>query len=130
MNGIYNIAMSGLQSMKRTVMNHASNIANVTNVGSTKEGEKQPYAPVDTVSISNPDGQGVRTETVLRDPAQILIYDESSPFSNEEGVVAAPNVDLANELVGMKSASTLYKANAAVIRTQQEMDDEIMDILT
>ncbi len=130
MNGIYNIALSGLQSLKKTVFNHASNIANADNVGSVDKAGKQPYTPVDTVSISNPDGQGVRTETVLRDPAQVLVYDGSSPFANEEGIVATPNVDLVHEIVGMKTASTLYKANAAVIRTQKEMDDEIMDILT
>lgn len=130
MSNVYSIAMSGLQSLKRTVHNHASNIANAHNVGRADGSEPVAYMPVDTVTFSGEGNDGVRTETVLRDPAHVMVYDANSPFANEEGVIATPNVSLEHEIIGMQTASSLYKANAAVIRTQKEMDDELLNILS
>jgi flagellar basal body rod protein FlgC len=43
--------------------------------------------------------------------------------------VAAPNVDIATELVDSSVAALSYKANAAVIKTVKETDQYLMDIL-
>ena len=61
-----------------------------------------------------------------RDPATVVGPDPASPT----GLSAFPNVDLVEEAVNQKIALASYKANAAVIRTQQEIDDALLDIET
>ena len=39
-------------------------------------------------------------------------------------------IDLAQQIVTLQDASTLYKANAAVIRTEGEMQDAMLDVFS
>ena len=63
-----------------------------------------------------------------RMPASIRQYDPSAPFADADGMVAAPNVDLAQEAVGILQASVLFKANLAVFKTAHGMTKRLLDI--
>ena len=56
-----------------------------------------------------------------------LSYDPDALGANSEGLVAVPNVDLAQEAVNLIETKALFKANAAVIRTQEEMLGSLLD---
>jgi flagellar basal-body rod protein FlgC len=72
---------------------------------------------------------GVRSALRERDPAYVLATDKNSPYANEEGLIAAPNVDMGSELLAMKMAEIAYRANAAVIKTQLNNDKRLFDAL-
>ncbi len=47
----------------------------------------------------------------------------------EPGFLESSNVDLANEIISQRVEANVYRANAAVIRTADEMDREAIDLL-
>ena len=120
------IAVSGLAAAGEKARTAASNIANMGTVGALDPADgPAPYAPQDIVQKTDAGG-GVLTSQVARDPAFSPAYDPNSPFANEQGIVGAPNVDLATEAMTLKQAELAYKASAAVIRTAEKMQDELL----
>lgn len=120
------IALTGLQLASQKANAAASNIANA-NTSGAREGIEGPqaYAPIDVVETSTE--AGVRGEIVERDPATTLAYDPDAAFADEQGLVAAPNVDLGEEIINLKQAALAYKANAAVARVANEIEQEILN---
>ena len=121
------IALSGMQAATKRVDAAASNIANAGTTGSVdKNATPQPYTPVDIVQTSQENG-GTRADTVARDPASTLLYQPDAPFASADGYIAAPAVDLAGEVISAKQAALSYKANAAVVKTVDDMEKEMLD---
>lgn len=107
----------------------ASNIANALTTGSLNDPENVPYTPLDTTSqAQGAETGGVQTNYTARDPAFIPAYDPDSPFADENGIIGAPNVSFAEEIVNMKLAEFAYKANINTIKTAGELFDEVLDI--
>lgn len=63
-------------------------------------------------------------------PSYTAQSDPSAPFANEDGLVAAPNVDLASEFVQMATAKYSFIANAKVIQAYAETEQTLLDIKT
>ena len=126
MSGILSTALSGLQAASARVAASANNIANVSTAGSLDEGGKEPYTPVDVVQSTTSTG-GVKADFQERDPATYEAYDPSASYANEEGLVAAPNVALEEELVNLNIAKHAYEANLAVIKTAKELDEALFE---
>lgn len=63
-------------------------------------------------------------------PSYTAQSDPSAPFANEDGLVAAPNVDLASEFVQMAAAKYSFIANAKVIQAYAETEQTLLDIKT
>lgn len=123
-------ALSGLLAASKRADAAANNIANAYSAGSTNPNHaRQPYTPVDTVDISNENLQGVRTETVQRNPGTVKTYDPDASFADSEGYISVPEVDLAAETVRLKVAEAAYKANAGTFEVTAEMADELNKIL-
>lgn len=131
MNAI-GIALSGLNAATQRVGASASNIANVATAGSLEAGGKAPYDALTTrqsaVSAADGLGAGVRAAVVSAGRPFVPSYAPDSPFANSEGLIGTPNVDLAEEAVHLNLAETTYKANVGVIKTAQEMSDELLRI--
>lgn len=128
----------------------ASNIANVRTTGplpasggsgtlagagssSTSSAYPAAYVPlrvdqVDQSSGSTPGGTSATVSTVS--PSYTAQYDSSAPFANQDGLVAAPNVDLTNEFVQMATAKYSFIANAKVIQAYSETEKSLLDITT
>lgn len=125
----------------------ASNIANVQTTGplpasgsSTSAGAGSPgiaptfpaaYVPlrVDQVSQSSGSTPGGTIATVSTvSPSYTAQSDPSAPFANQDGLVAAPNVDLASEFVELATAKYSFIANAKVIQAYAETEDTLLDI--
>lgn len=118
MIGAIQTALSGLFAATKRVEAGAHNIANMHTNG----------AAAQTVRQTAQDG-GVRAEIVQKNPPFTPTYHPGSPFADAQGMVQAPNVDLAEEAVNMTLAETAYKANIKVMQAAQDMQDEALNIL-
>ena len=58
----------------------------------------------------------------------VTAFDPSAPYADDRGMVASPNVDIANELVQTLIARFSYAANAQVIRADAQMSAALFDI--
>lgn len=122
-------AISGLNDSVLRISNAVSNIVNASSTGRLPENTgDQPtsFLPQDVITTSNDVG-GVTSSLKPRDPAYVTAPDPKSPSANAEGLVAAPNVDIAAELMNTLVASATYRANAAVIKAVGEDNKKLLD---
>jgi flagellar basal-body rod protein FlgC len=119
------IALSGLMGASKKVAAVASNVANLNTTGSLEDGGKAPYSTVTTTSTAQSTG-GVKTDIIPKNPGFVPAYDADSPFANGDGLIGVPNTDLAEEAVNLTLAKTAYKASLAVLKTENEMQDELL----
>lgn len=97
------IALSGLTAQKQRLSATASNVANALT---------EDYTPLETQlssQASNGQGAGVRAQVV-----------EST---------TQDQVDLSREAVDLLTTKAAFKANVAVIRKQDEMMDDLLNVL-
>ncbi|QQO32067.1 flagellar biosynthesis protein FlgC [Bradyrhizobium diazoefficiens] len=144
---IFSIATSGLSAASLRVNVAASNIANVRTTGplpasgasagagssSTSSAYPAAYVPlrvdqVDQSSGSTPGGTIATVSTVS--PSYTAQSDPSALYANQDGLVAAPNVDLASEFVQLATAKYSFIANAKVIQAYSETTESLLDIKT
>ena len=125
------IALSGLNAQKQKLAATANNIANVSTSGAvpTATNNSTVYKPLQTTFTSLDQGQGVTANITPDEKGYTVTFDPSSPFANDQGQIAVPNVDLAQEAVNAIEAKLAYKANISVIKTQEDMNKELLDTL-
>ncbi|MGH7001165.1 MAG: flagellar basal body rod protein FlgC [Stellaceae bacterium] len=128
---ILNTALSGLTAANQRLAAAASNIANAQDTGplAPQPGQTPPYQPSDTVQSTRPGGGTVATYRPVT-PASQAIYDPNSPFADGNGLVAAPNVDTAQQLVQAIIAKEAYAANAKVVEAAQSQQRATLDLFT
>jgi flagellar basal-body rod protein FlgC len=126
------IALSGLVASMKKLDASASNIANLSTVGSLDEQGIDPYTPITTAqsSLVAQDGIsfGVDSETIPKTNPYIPTYDPDSPFADQSGIIGVPNINLAEEAINIKIAALTFKANASIIEKASEMHDELINI--
>jgi flagellar basal-body rod protein FlgC len=134
MSSISTIALSGMNAAARRLEVSASNVANVASTGALPNadgtvpaGEPTAYAPLEVVQTANADG-GTQTGVTTVTPSTTAVSDPQAPFANQDGLVAAPNVDLSQELVGQMIASYSFAANAMVMTADDRMTKTLLDI--
>ena len=138
MNVAMNTALSGLTAASRHLDASASNTANARTTGplpadgnlaavQATPASGSPYVPVQAVNTAQPTG-GVRASLAPMSPALFAEYQPDSADANADGMVAAPNVDLARETVQQMIAGTTYKANAKVAQAADEMLKSVFDM--
>jgi flagellar basal-body rod protein FlgC len=117
------IARTGLDASMLRLTASASNIANAQSTGAVPGSGTGPaaYQPV-RADLSPSAGGGVQARLVAADPAYRLTYDPASVQADGRGMVAAPNVDLTDELVEQISAKLAFEANLKVIATASELE--------
>ena len=128
-------SVSGLLASSQRLNIAASNIVNsqVKSSPSAKENAapgltfNPGYTPLKAEQITTPSG-GTRTRTVAVSPANLSVYDPSSPLAGEQGTVNIPNVSFPAEIAEMKRASQAYKANAAVLKTLDETFKSLLKV--
>jgi flagellar basal-body rod protein FlgC len=137
---ILSIATSGLSAASLRVSVAASNIANVQTTGPlpASGGSSTPpssgiaptfpaaYVPLRVDQVSTSSGTVATVSAVS--PSYTAQSDPSAPFANQDGLVAAPNVDIASEFVELATAKYSFIANAKVIQAYAETTDTLLDI--
>ena len=132
MSTISNIGLSGMRAAAARLQAAASNIANAqTNGRIPAGGAAQPgdvYQPVDVVQIDQKGG-GVATSYAPRAGAYSMVPDANSPFADADGNVAAPDVDLATEMVNVILAKYQFAASTKIVEADDQMQKATLDTL-
>jgi flagellar basal-body rod protein FlgC len=127
MSVVSSIAMSGLNAAALRVQAAASNLANTRSSGAVRgEQGPAPYAPVEVRQQATPTG-GVSAQLSASPREPLVTYDPSAPYANAQGYVASPDIDPADEVVSLAMATYSFAANLAVVRTESEMMDALLD---
>jgi flagellar basal-body rod protein FlgC len=134
LDGISN-ALSGMGAASQRLNASASNVANVDSRGAFpvegltgRSGDAQkPYEPIRVEQSSNADG-GTSTNTRYVSPPYVPVFDTTSTFANDQGLVAAPNVDLAQEMTEQQSARQAFEANARSVQSMSDLVRKLYDL--
>ena len=114
------IAASGMFAAEKRLKVSASNVANMfdtgalagaSGVGGSSTGTA--YQPLRLQQTEAPGGG--TSATVVSGPAPVASYAPEDPSANASGMVASPNVDLAQETVDQISARLEFSANVTVV---------------
>lgn len=141
------IATSGLSAASLRLDVTASNVANAFTTGPLPAGfgsntsggagnsngssGLSAYVPLQVNQVDQASGStagGTSATVSAVSPSFVPQYDPSSPFANQDGLVAAPNVDLATQFVQLLTAKYSFAANAKVIQTYADMTKSLLDI--
>ncbi len=151
MSSITATALSGALTQSQRLANSATNIANARTAGALPpppggpqagpppagplpggpEGAPPPFQPLvgGQEAVAGPDGgQGTRPVFRPANPGFLPEYSPDSPFANADGMIAAPNVDLARERVEQMQGLRSYQANLAALKTADEMEREVLNL--
>ncbi len=126
------IALSGLMAQDQRLSVSANNIANADTTGALPT----PQAPASTVykpltvNFTSQPGGGVLSHVTSNPNGYTAVPDLNGPYANSQGLVAAPNVDLTQEMVNLLQAELLYKANIDVIKTQKHMMGDLLNMIS
>ncbi len=124
------IALSGLKAASLRVQASASNIANLRSSGATPGGGGQAaYQPLEIHETACASG-GVEAALAASSRDALLVYDPSAPFANAQGYVAMPDIDLVDEMLQLAAARYSFAANLEVLRTADEMQDDVRGLIT
>jgi flagellar basal-body rod protein FlgC len=129
---VSSIAASGLAAASLRLQVSASNVANMLDTGplpgtSNTSKFSAAYVPlrVDQVATA---GGGTAATTAPVSPSYLPQYDPGAPFADQNGLVAAPNVDLANEAVQQIIARYEFTANTKVMQVNAQMMQSLLNI--
>lgn len=125
-------ALSGLFASQKKLAASASNIANVTTAGALDNPDRAPYSAVTTVQeavTGAGEGRGVKSTVIPKNTPFVPSYAPDSPFADENGLIGAPNVNLAEEAVNVSLAGHSFKASLKIIEAASEMSDELIRVL-
>jgi len=131
MSPVSAIALSGMKAALQRFDAAASNIANVRSYGplpsAAATGYPPPYTPVDVVQMSVA-GCGVVSCVINSPRGPVAYYDPSAPYADANGMIGAPDIDLAGEMINLITAELDFAANVMVLRAESEMMASLFDI--
>jgi flagellar basal-body rod protein FlgC len=132
MSSVSSIAASGMAAATTRLQVAAGNIANASSTGPlpgapNAAGYPAAYSAQRVDQVAMPGGG---TRAIVRDasPGTVTSYDPSAPYADGNGMVAAPNVDMAGQAVQLLTARISFAMNAQVMRTQWQMMTSLIDI--
>ncbi len=135
MSSISTIALSGMNAATRRLEVSASNVANALTSGAlpaadgtAPAGAQQAYAPLQVIQTANADG-GTQASVTTVNPSYVVTSDPQAPFANQDGLVAAPNVDISQEMVNQMISSYSFAANAKVLTADDRMTKTLLDTM-
>ena len=131
MSIISSIAVSGMNVATLRLQVSAENVANAFTEGplpgaGNPSGFPGAYVPLRVEQVDTAGG-GTSASVVAVTPSYVSTYDPSAPFADGKGMVASPNVDLANEAAQQIMARYSYAADAAVVRIDSQMTSTLLD---
>ena len=126
-------AVSGMNAAALRLQVSASNIANAQSGGPLPDAVNAAsypaaYNALRVEQTANADGS-TRANRATMSPGVVAAFDPAAPYANAQGLVAAPNVDLWNELIQQLFARISFAANAKMVRADAQMTKSLVDIL-
>jgi len=120
---VFDISGSALIAQSQRLNTVASNLANAESVtGPGGNPYKAKHVIFSAVPLSNNASTGVEVQDVIEDqnPAR-MVYDPKHPVADKSGYVAMPNINVADEMVNMISASRSYQTNVETMNTAKTL---------
>jgi len=122
---IFEIASSGVTAQSQRLNATASNLANADSAaGPDGKAYQARQVVFQTVQLDrrDPRSQGVAVQGVIQDQSvPRRVHDPKNPMADEAGYVTLPNVNVAEEMVNMLSASRSYQTNLEVMNTAKSL---------
>ncbi|MEI6720494.1 MAG: flagellar basal body rod protein FlgC [Betaproteobacteria bacterium] len=122
---IFEIASSGVTAQSQRLNATASNLANADSAaGPDGKAYQARQVVFQTVQLDrkDPRSQGVAVQGVIQDQsAPRRVHDPKNPMADDTGYVTLPNVNVAEEMVNMLSASRSYQTNLEVMNTAKSL---------
>lgn len=124
-------ALSGMQASMAMMRASANNVANSESKGalpspSNAANVQTAYEPVRVEQTPLQDGGVISTYKPVT-PSYVPQYNPTEPYADINGMVAAPNVDLVDEMVTQVAAKQAYLANLTVVSTASELEQALID---
>ena len=113
MGSAMDISASGMQAASQWFSTTASNIVALTSAPPAPA-PQSPADAGDSASAHSP-------------PPFLLAYDPQAPYANMQGMVAAPDADLATEMVHLHEAANSFRANLLAFKVSSRMIDNLLD---
>ena len=128
--GTFDVGTTGLVAQSLRLNLIASNVANAETAVSA---DGQPYRARHAVFQAEPRnghaGQGVKVARIVEsDAAPRLEYRPVHPLANAQGYVVMPNVNPAEQMVDMVSASRAYQFNVEMMNTTKQLLLKTLDL--
>lgn len=121
----FQIAASGVTAQSQRLNVTASNLANADSAaGPDGKAYMARQVVFQTAQLDPKDQrvQGVVVQSVVEDTsAPRRVHDPKNPMADETGYVTLPNVNVAEEMVNMLSASRSYQSNIEVMNTVKSL---------
>lgn len=139
----FGISASALTANRLWLDLIANNLANIHTAGRPGDPAAPVYRrriPVFAEQLKNAlsssserrvfDGQGVRVTSVINDPAEPrMAYEPDHPLANPAtGLVAYPNINVANEMINVIIASRAYEASVTTLNAAKDMALRALEI--
>ena len=131
-------AASGLAAAVHRAEASASNIANIDSRGALPGGEaanvsapadvREAYVPVRVEQSSAGESGGTVTNERPVRPSYVPVADPGASYANEDGLAAAPNVDVAEEVIEQIEAQNAFAASTRTIESVQQMVRALYDL--
>lgn len=120
---IFNIAGSAMSAQSQRLNTVASNLANAESAtGPDGQAYRAKQVEFMAVPMGGAKEAGVKVSKVIEDTAPPkMLYNPNHPNADANGFVAMPNVNVAEEMVNMLSASRSYQNNVDTLNAAKSM---------
>ena len=123
---IFDTAASGMSAQSLRLNLVASNLANVDSVSSSVDQTYRARQPVFAAMVNQLSGRepavGVQVKGVVESQAPLVKeYAPNHSMADDQGYIYRPNVNIAEEMANMISASRSYQSNVEVINTAKRL---------
>ena len=128
--GTFNLGTSGLVAQSVRLNLIASNVANAeTAVGPEGSPYRARHAVFQAMREKGAVGQSVQVARIVEsDAAPRMEYRPGHPLANAQGYVTMPNVNPAEQMVDMISASRGYQMNVEVMNVTRQLMLKTLDL--
>jgi len=123
---VFDVAGSALSAQSLRLNVTASNMANANSVSSSTDETYRARQPVFSSMLEQAGGNdysvGVQVKGVVESQAPLQRqYNPSHPKADKDGYIYLPNVNVAEEMANMISASRSYQSNVEVMNTAKQL---------
>ncbi len=123
---VFDVSGSALHAQTLRLNTTASNMANANTVSSsidkTYRARHPVFAPMMNDLEQQQKGVGVRVLGIVESNAPIQQeFNPNHPLADEKGFISLPNVNMAEEMANMISASRSYQSNIELMNSAKQM---------
>ncbi|WP_067515268.1 flagellar basal body rod protein FlgC [Endozoicomonas ascidiicola] len=132
LSNIFAVSGSALNAQTVRLNSIASNLANMSSVGSSPETAYRPLRPVFSTIYDDLEGQSARVniEGVYKMPPSDnnRRYEPGNPLADETGYVYYPDINVIQEMADMLSATRSYQSSMEVMVSARKLQQTLLSL--